>query len=111
MSELETRVAGHYTTGSLLERIRAGLASMGVDPDRPSAGDLKPVANQQFDPSDFPRGHEVLTEDGVEYDVYNFRTIAAGSASTGAPSSPGCAAGGPLAARGGSARTRPTRSR
>jgi hypothetical protein len=40
-----------------------------------TGGDLSPISNRQFDPADFPRGHEVLTEDGVEYDVYNFRSI------------------------------------
>ena len=40
---LETNVAAHYTSGTLLERIRDGLAAMGVDPDRPAPEDLKPI--------------------------------------------------------------------
>lgn len=39
----ENPVETHYTTGSLLERIRQGLREAGVDPDRPGAADLKPV--------------------------------------------------------------------
>ena len=41
---VETDVAQHYTTGSLLERIRAGLAAAGADPMRPTPEHLK-----QFD--------------------------------------------------------------
>ena len=40
---LETDVAAHYTSGTLLQQIRDGLAAMGVDPDRPAPDDLKPV--------------------------------------------------------------------
>ena len=40
---LETDVAAHYTSGTLLQQIRDGLAAMGVDPDRPAPEDLKPV--------------------------------------------------------------------
>ena len=40
---LETNVAAHYTSGTLLQRIRDGLAAMGVDPDRPAPEDLKPI--------------------------------------------------------------------
>jgi SAM-dependent methyltransferase len=36
-------VESHYTSGSLLERIRQGLERAGIDPDRTSAADLKPV--------------------------------------------------------------------
>ena len=43
MADIERDVARHYTTGSLLERIRQGLAAMGCDPDRPGLDDLKPV--------------------------------------------------------------------
>lgn len=40
---LETDVAAHYTSGTLLQRIRDGLSAMGVDPDRPAPEDLKPI--------------------------------------------------------------------
>jgi SAM-dependent methyltransferase len=40
---VEDEVARHYTRGSLLERIRTGLAEMGCDPDHPALDDLKPV--------------------------------------------------------------------
>ncbi len=36
-------VESHYSSGSLLERIRRGLERAGIDPDRPTAADLKPV--------------------------------------------------------------------
>ncbi len=36
-------VEGHYTSGSLLARIRQGLEAAGIDPERPTAADLKPV--------------------------------------------------------------------
>lgn len=52
----ENRVESHYTTGSLLERIRQGLERAGVDPDRPSAADLKPV-------DEFHIGGAVATEE------------------------------------------------
>lgn len=39
----ETGVERHYTTGNLLQRIRSGLEQAGIDPDRASAADLKPV--------------------------------------------------------------------
>lgn len=64
------------TTASWNESEENALAALfTVAGGNGTAGDLTPVANQQFDPSDYPRGHEVQTEDGVEYDVYNFRTI------------------------------------
>ncbi len=37
------QIARHYTSGNLLERIRAALTEMGIDPDRPALDDLKPV--------------------------------------------------------------------
>ena len=40
---LESEVAAHYTSGTLLTRIREGLVAMGVDPNRPSPDDLKPI--------------------------------------------------------------------
>lgn len=40
---VESEIARHYTTGSLLERIRKGLVEMGRDPARPSLEDLQPV--------------------------------------------------------------------
>jgi SAM-dependent methyltransferase len=40
---VEEDIARHYTSGSLLERIRTGLAAMGCDPDHPALDDLKPV--------------------------------------------------------------------
>ncbi|MCZ6792028.1 MAG: Ig-like domain-containing protein [Planctomycetota bacterium] len=40
-----------------------------------TAGDLRPSASVNLTPDDFPRGVQVLIEDGVEYDVYNFREI------------------------------------
>ena len=43
MSETEARVAAHYTTGSVLARIDAALADLGLDPQTASAEDLKPV--------------------------------------------------------------------
>lgn len=43
MNRVEQTIADHYTTGSLLERIEAGLAKLGVDPDNVRPQDLKPV--------------------------------------------------------------------
>lgn len=40
---VESEVARHYTTGSLLERISQGLKATGVDPHRPTPDDLKQV--------------------------------------------------------------------
>jgi SAM-dependent methyltransferase len=39
----ETDIARHYTTETLLERIRAALAASGADPEAPRPEDLKPV--------------------------------------------------------------------
>ena len=64
------------TTASWNESVENALAALfTVAGGNGTAGDLAPTSNQQFDPSDFPRGHEVLTEDGQAYDVYNFRSI------------------------------------
>ncbi len=43
LSDLETQVAGHYTTGSLLARIAQGLAKTGKELTSATAKDLKPV--------------------------------------------------------------------
>ncbi|MDJ0627128.1 MAG: methyltransferase domain-containing protein [Rhodobacter sp.] len=43
MSRLSDLVIDHYDTGAMLDRIRAGLAEAGTDPDRPKPEDLKPV--------------------------------------------------------------------
>ncbi|WP_299848992.1 methyltransferase domain-containing protein [uncultured Roseovarius sp.] len=43
MSDVETRVAKHYSGESLLENIRSALRASGVDPDAPDIEDLKPV--------------------------------------------------------------------
>lgn len=43
MSDTETRVAEHYTTGALLLRVCEALKKLGVDPDAPTPEDLKPV--------------------------------------------------------------------
>lgn len=40
---VEDQIARHYTSGTLLERIREALAAAGCDPDRPSIDDLKPI--------------------------------------------------------------------
>ena len=40
---IEEEIARHYTSGTLLERIRRGLAEAGCDPERPGLDDLKPV--------------------------------------------------------------------
>jgi ubiquinone/menaquinone biosynthesis C-methylase UbiE len=38
----EQRVSGHYSSGKLMERLRAALAAEGVDPDRPTVEQLAP---------------------------------------------------------------------
>ncbi len=43
MTEASAAVSAHYTTGGLLERIRAGLQRAGIDPDRAGYEDLKPI--------------------------------------------------------------------
>lgn len=43
MTAIEERVAAHYTTTSLLERIRQALIEMGIDPGAARPEDLKPV--------------------------------------------------------------------
>ena len=64
------------TTASWNEAVEDALAALfTVAGGNGTAGDLHPTANQQFDPSDFDRGHERLTEGGQVYDVYNFRSI------------------------------------
>jgi len=64
------------TTASWNEAEENALAALfTVAGGNGTAGDLSPVSNRNFDPGDFPRGHEVITEDGVEYDVYNFREL------------------------------------
>ena len=64
------------TTASWNESVEDALAALfTIAGGNGTAGDLHPVANQHFDPSDFPRGHERLTEGGQVYDVYNFRSI------------------------------------
>ena len=40
---IEATVSQHYTKGGLLERIKAGLAAAGADPEAPTPEDLKPV--------------------------------------------------------------------
>ncbi len=40
---VESRVAGHYDTGAMLDRIKAGLKAAGADPERPDPAALKPV--------------------------------------------------------------------
>jgi len=41
MTNSETKVAAHYTTGALYDRVIDGLKAMGVDPDAATADDLK----------------------------------------------------------------------
>lgn len=41
--KLETDVATHYTTDSLIDRIKSALAAAGADAARPTPDDLKPV--------------------------------------------------------------------
>jgi SAM-dependent methyltransferase len=43
LTPVERTIAAHYTTGSLLERIRGGLIELGVDPGSAKPHDLKPV--------------------------------------------------------------------
>ena len=43
MADTESKVASHYGTAGLTERIRAGLRELGVDPDNAAPADLKPV--------------------------------------------------------------------
>ena len=43
LTSVEQTITAHYTTGSLLERIRAGLAELGVNLDAMMPQDLKPV--------------------------------------------------------------------
>ncbi len=40
-----------------------------------TAGDLTPTANINLTPDYFVRGVSVITEHGIEYDVYNFRSV------------------------------------
>ena len=64
------------TTASWNESVENALAALfTVAGGNGTAGDLAPKSSSQYDPSDFPRGHEILTEDGQDYDVYNFRSI------------------------------------
>ena len=43
MSEIETRVASHYSGATLLEAIQSALQAAGANPERPTLDDLKPV--------------------------------------------------------------------
>ncbi|MEN8151992.1 MAG: Ig-like domain-containing protein, partial [Planctomycetota bacterium] len=64
------------STASWNEDVEGALAALfTVAGGNATAGDLKPVANRQIAPADFPRGHEVMSIDGHECDVYNFREI------------------------------------
>jgi hypothetical protein len=64
------------STASWNEAVEDGLAALfTVAGGNGTAGDLTPNSNRNYTPDDFNRGVEVITEDGVEYDVYNFRTI------------------------------------
>jgi ubiquinone/menaquinone biosynthesis C-methylase UbiE len=38
----EQRISGHYSSGALMERLRAALAAEGIDPDRPTVEQLAP---------------------------------------------------------------------
>jgi ubiquinone/menaquinone biosynthesis C-methylase UbiE len=38
----EQRISSHYSSGSLMERLRAVLAAEGIDPDRPTVAQLAP---------------------------------------------------------------------
>jgi hypothetical protein len=66
------------STASWNEAVDEALAALfTVAGGNGTAGDLTPTANQNFTPDDFNRGVEVVyeEEDGIEYDVYNFRVI------------------------------------
>jgi SAM-dependent methyltransferase len=43
MNSAEGSIVSHYSTGTLLDRIKNGLAQLGVDPEAPKPEDLKPV--------------------------------------------------------------------
>ena len=43
MTQLRDLVTSHYDTGAMLDRIKAGLAEAGADPERPDPAALKPV--------------------------------------------------------------------
>ena len=38
---IEANVADHYTTGALFDRVKAALTTLGVDPTKATAEDLK----------------------------------------------------------------------
>jgi ubiquinone/menaquinone biosynthesis C-methylase UbiE len=38
----EQRISGHYSSGALMERLRAAVAAEGIDPDRPTVEQLAP---------------------------------------------------------------------
>ena len=38
------QVSRHYSSGNLMERLRAALAAEGIDPDHPTAEQLAPLA-------------------------------------------------------------------
>ena len=38
----DPRISGHYSSGKLMERLRAALAAEGIDPDRPTVEQLAP---------------------------------------------------------------------
>jgi len=38
----DQRISGHYSSGKLMERLRAALAAEGIDPDRPTVEQLAP---------------------------------------------------------------------
>ena len=64
------------TTASWNESVADALAALfTVAGGNGTAGDLRPTANQNLTPDDFPRGVEMMEMDGIEYDVFNFRAI------------------------------------
>jgi hypothetical protein len=66
------------STASWNEAVEDALAALfTIAGGNGTAGNLTPTANQNFTPDDFARGVEVVyvEEDGIEYDVYNFRVI------------------------------------
>lgn len=67
MESIETRVADHYSTGAILDRIDDALRSMGVDPEHPSSEALKPV--DEFHTGGFEATEALLDQIEIDSDT------------------------------------------
>lgn len=66
---VEDTVSAHYATGGLLDRIKAGLAAAGADPDAPSPDDLKAV--DEFHIGGVAATRDLIDQVGITADMHH----------------------------------------